>query len=98
MNYTDVSAGSAEWTLYFTPAGVDLYGNPLYTMQDFATVRLNDSTDATPIFVTAMPWYNPLGDPMDNQIRFRFEMLNQPIPIQQPSDTDQKSLHYIGPI
>jgi len=96
MNYTDQSAGAAEFTLYLTPAGKDLNGEPLYTMASFATVRLSDNTDSTGTFVQSLPWDHPLAEAYDNNIRFRIEMVSGAIPAPQPNDTDQRALHFIG--
>lgn len=98
MNYTDVSASSSEFTLYFTPAGKDLNGEQLYTYASFCSVRLNDNTDSTGQFVLPMPFDHPLMEAWDNLPRFRIEMVSGAIPAPQPTDLDQRALHYIGPL
>jgi len=98
MNYTDYSSSNAEFTLYLTPAGKDLMGEPLYVYASFCTVRLSDNTDSTGTFVLPMPFDHPLGDPFDNLPRFRIEMVSGPIPAPQATDVDQRALHFIGPL
>jgi hypothetical protein len=98
MNWTDVSTQSCEVSLYVTPAGKDLNGDPLYTMQNFCMVRLNDNTDASPTFMLPLPWQHPLGDYTNNLIRFRIEQVSGAVPAPQPTDLDQRALHYVGPL
>lgn len=96
MNYTDQSARTAEFDLYIKPAGVDLAGNPLYQLQPFCYVKLNDPTDGTPIFAMPLPWMHPLGDPGDASVSFRLEMVSGPIPA--PTTSSDLPLHYVGPL
>ncbi len=98
MNYTDYSAGNAEYTIYITPAGKDLNGEPLYRFGDFCTVRLNDATDSTGTFVMPILWENQFGDAFDNGPRVRFEQVSGAIPAPQSTDLDQRALHFVGPL
>lgn len=94
MNYTDQSSKDAEFTLYFYPAGVDGSGQPLYTLQDYCTVRLSDTTDSTPSFMLPLPWQHPLGDFSDQQVRYRLTMASGARPDAQIGDADQRGLHF----
>lgn len=98
MNYTDYTSKSAEFDLFFAPAGVDINGQPLYTLQPFCYVRLNDATDNTPSFMLPLPWFHPLGDPGDAQVRYRLTMASGALPLAQIQDTDQRGLHFVGPM
>lgn len=99
MNYTDNSTKGALYTLFLTPAGVDAAGEKLFTFASFVRVTLNDPTDGTPEVVMPISWDNIIADPFDNPPTFRIEVTNGgAIPLPQPSDVDQKSLHFVGPV
>lgn len=98
MNFTDSSSKGAIYTLFLTPVGFTPSGEKLFQFASFARVTLNDITDGTPELMIPLPWDNILGDPFDNPASFRIEMTNGgPVPLPQPTDVDQKSLHFVGP-
>jgi len=99
MNFTDDSSKGAYYTLFLTQTGFTPSGEKLFTFASFARVTLNDKTDGTPECIMPLSWDNILGDAFDNPPNFRIEFSGGgPVPQAQPSDTDQKSLHFIGPL
>ena len=65
-------------------------------------MRLGDSTDATGEFWVPFSIMSPVGNDQNVgnpvQFRFRMEMVSGAVPEQRGVDTDQKSLHFIGPV
>jgi len=97
MIWSDEGPRRAAFTLYFYPAGTNLEGEPLYQLQDYCKVDLQDVTSADRTFWMPLPWYHPLGDPMDHQVRFKLEMVSGAVSSPQPGDTDVKTIHFVGP-
>ena len=100
--FTDDTVAQGEVTLYFQPAGKDLYGQPLYQFQNFCKLRLNDPSDPGPEYFMPFSIMHPIandqnvGNPV--QFRFRMEMVSGAVPAPASTDKDQQAIHFIGPV